>query len=169
MQELSFRKDILPLKDKLFRIALRITLNSAEAEDIVQETLVRVWSKRGEWAQLESAEAYCLTIARNLALDRAARKEAQAAELPPDVEQTADTTDPHDLLVHKERLQLIHRFVSQLPEKQRTVMQLRDIEGKSYKEIAQLLSLTEDQVKVNLFRARQKVRQQFLDTERYGL
>ena len=61
MQEISFRNDILPLKDKLFRLALRITSDRAEAEDVVQETLIRVWNKRDEWTQFGSVEAYCLT------------------------------------------------------------------------------------------------------------
>ena len=134
MQEISFRNDILPLKDKLFRLALRITSDRAEAEDVVQETLIRVWNKRDEWTQFGSVEAYCLTVARNL-----------------------------------ERMALIHRLINELPEKQRLIMQLRDMEGKSYKEIAVVLSLTEEQVKVNLFRARQKVKQRFIDIEGYGL
>ena len=54
MQEISFRNDILPLKDKLFRLALRITLDRAEAEDVVQDTMIRVWNKRDEWSQFES-------------------------------------------------------------------------------------------------------------------
>ena len=58
------------MKNKLFRLALRITLDSAEAEDIVQDTLIRVWNKRDEWHSLDSVEAYCLTVARNLAIDR---------------------------------------------------------------------------------------------------
>lgn len=54
-------------------------------------------------------------------------------------------------------------------EKQRLIMQLRDIEGESYKEIAKILNLTEEQVKVNLFRARQKVKQRYLEIDEYGL
>lgn len=83
MQEISFRNDILPLKDKLFRLALRITSDRAEAEDVVQETLIRVWNKRDEWTQFGSVEAYCLTVARNLAIDRSERKDARAVELTP--------------------------------------------------------------------------------------
>lgn len=169
MQENSFRNDILPLKDKLFRLALRITSDRAEAEDIVQETLIRVWNKRDEWPQLGSVEAYCLTVARNLALDRSERKDAQTVELTPEMEQTPDASSPYDRLVNKERMKLLHRLLDRLPEKQRSIMQLRDVEGKSYKEIAALLNLTEEQVKVNLFRARQKVKQQFIDIEGYGL
>ena len=61
MQAIDFRHDILPLKDKLFRIALRIVADRAEAEDIVQEAMIRVWNRREEWPQLESVEAFCYT------------------------------------------------------------------------------------------------------------
>lgn len=170
MQILDFRKDILPLKDKLFRLALRITFDRAEAEDIVQETLLRVWNKRDEWMHFNSAEAYCLTVARNLAIDRSERKDAQAVALTQELElDPGDTPTPHDRLVNKERLELVYRLIDGLPEKQRLIMQLRDVEGKSYKEIAALLNLTEEQVKVNLFRARQKVKQRFTEIDDYGL
>ena len=169
MQKIDFRKDILPLKDKLFRLALRITFDRAEAEDIVQETMIRVWNKRDEWNGLESVEAYCLTVARNLAIDRSEKKGSQTVELTIGGEQTPDASSPYDRLVNKERLKLVHRLVGELPEKQRLIMQLRDVEGKSYKEIAAALRLTEEQVKVNLFRARQKVKQKFIDIDNYGL
>ena len=169
MQTLDFRHDILPLKDKLFRLALRITFDRAEAEDIVQETMIRVWSKRDEWAQFSSVEAYCLTVARNLAIDRSERMEAHNVELTAEAEQMPDTSGPHERLVGKERLQLLQRLIARLPEKQRSVLQLRDVEEKSYKEIAEILNITEEQVKVNLFRARQKVKQQFIDIDNYGL
>ncbi|WP_321519761.1 sigma-70 family RNA polymerase sigma factor [uncultured Bacteroides sp.] len=169
MQEISFRNDILPLKDKLFRIALRITFDRAEAEDVVQDTMVRVWNKRDEWSQLESIEAYCLTVCRNLAIDRSQKKEAQNLELTPELEQTVIASGPYDQLVNEERMKLIHQLISELPEKQRVIMQLRDIEGESYKEISNVLQLTEEQVKVNLFRARQKIKQRYTDIENYGL
>ena len=108
-------------------------------------------------------------MAKNLAIDRRERKDAQTVELTPEVEQTPDASGPYDRLVDKERMNLIHRLVNELPEKQRLIMQLRDIEGKSYKEIAIVLHLTEEQVKVNLFRARQKVKQRYLDIDGYGL
>lgn len=169
MQTPDFRHDILPLKDKLFRVALRITFDRAEAEDIVQETLIRVWNKRDEWPQFASIEAYCLTVARNLAIDRSERMEAQNIGLTPETEQMADASGPHEQLVGKERLRLLRRLIARLPEKQRAVLQLRDVEEKSYKEIAGILDITEEQVKVNLFRARQKVKQQFIDIDNYGL
>lgn len=169
MQEISFRNDILPLKDKLFRLALRITLDRAEAEDVVQDTMIRVWNKRDEWQQFESVEAYCLIVARNLAIDRSQKKEAQHVELTPEMAEEADTSGPYDRLVNNERMRIIHRLINELPEKQRLIMQLRDIEGESYKEIAKVLQLTEEQVKVNLFRARQKVKQRYIGIDKYGL
>jgi RNA polymerase sigma-70 factor (ECF subfamily) len=170
MQEISFRKDILPLKDKLFRLALRITLDRAEAEDVVQDTLIRVWSKREEWSQFDSIEAFCFTVARNLAIDRSEKKEAANVELTPDMmEQASDASGPDKQLVRTEQMNLIHRLINELPEKQRTVVQLRDIEGKNYKEIATVMQMTEEQVKVTLFRARQKVKQQYLAIDGYGL
>ena len=169
MQEISFRDDILPLKDKLFRLALRITFDRAEAEDVVQDTMIRVWNKREEWTQFGSIEAYCLTVAKNLAIDRSQKKEAQNVELTPEMEEESEISGPYDQLVNNERMSIIHRLINELPEKQRLIMQLRDIEGESYKEIAKILNLTEEQVKVNLFRARQKVKQRYLELDEYGL
>ena len=169
MQEISFRNDILPLKDKLFRLALRITLDRAEAEDVVQDTMIRVWNKRDEWQQFESVEAYCLIVAKNLAIDRSQKKDAQNVELSPEMAEEADTSGPYDRLVNNERMKIIHRLIDELPEKQRLIMQLRDIEGESYKDIAKVLQLTEEQVKVNLLRARQKVKQRYIEIDEYGL
>lgn len=169
MQEISFRDDILPLKDKLFRLALRITFNRAEAEDIVQDALIKVWNKRDEWAQMESVEAYCLTVVRNLAIDRSQKKESQNLELTPETQEMPDALTPESQFERDEQLRLVHRLVNELPEKQRTIVQLRDIEGKSYKEIADVLAITEEQVKVNLFRARQRIKLKYSEINDYGL
>ena len=75
----------------------------------------------------------------------------------------------YDQMIHDERMNIINRLVNELPEKQRLIKQMRDIEGESYKKIAGLLNLTEEQVKVNLFRARQKVKQRYLEIDEYGL
>ena len=169
MREISFRNDILPLKDKLYRLALRITFDSAEAEDIVQDTMIRVWNKRDEWTQFDSIEAYCLTVARNLAIDRSQKLESQNVELTPETQEMPDTLTPDRAYEQDEQLRLVHHLINELPEKQRTIVQLRDIEGKSYKEIADVLQLTEEQVKVNLFRARQRIKLKYSEIDNYGL
>ena len=171
MKKIDFRTDVLPLKNELYRLALRITLNPAEAEDIVQDTMLKVWNRREQWDEIASIEAFCLTICRNLALDRNKRAGSQNAPLdvyddPPDRSHAAN---PEEQAIGNDRIALVRRLIDKLPEKQRSCMQLRDIEGKSYKEIAAVIGITEQQVKINIFRARQAIRQQFLETERYGL
>ena len=169
MKEISFRNDILPLKDKLYRLALRITLDSAEAEDIVQDNMIRVWNKRDEWAQFNSIEAFCLTVARNLAIDRSQKSEAQNIELTTETQEMSDGSTPERQLERSEQMDLVRKLINELPEKQRTIIQLRDIEEKSYKEIADVMQLTEDQVKVTLFRARQRIKAKYNEIQSYGL
>lgn len=169
MQKISFRNDILPLKDKLFRLALCITRNREEAEDIVQDTMLRVWNRREEWNVWETVEGFCLTICRNLAIDRSQKMDARHVELTPEVTELPDMAAPDRLMERDERLGLLHRLIAELPEKQRTILQLRDVEGKSYKEIAEILQLTEEVVKVNLFRARQRIKLKYNEIDTYGL
>lgn len=158
MKEISFKNDVLPLKDKLFRLALRITLNREEAEDIVQDTLMKLWNQRDEWSAIQNMETYLMTICRNLSLDAIEKKERLNISLDETVHDRPDTSRTQDEeLMKQQQLNTVMRIIGQLPEKQRTIMQLRDIEGKSYQEIADIMSINVSDVKVNLFRARQKV------------
>ena len=161
--ELSFRNNILPLKNELYRLALRITMNAAEAEDVVQETMMKVWARRDQWEQIESIEAFCMTICRNLSLDKMRRMDNQTQSLDAayDPKDQHVASNPEEQAVQRDRIQLVRQLISQLPEKQRSCMQLRDMEGKSYKDIATILDITEEQVKVNIFRARQTIREKF--------
>ena len=170
MQDIDFRYDLLTLKNKLFRLALRITLDSAEAEDVTSDTLIKVWNKREELRGVESIEAYCMTVCRNLALDRHEKKEAQNLSLEANEIDAADNSfTPDEQLERDEKLRKVHELFNQLPERQRTIMQLRDIEEKSYHEIATIMGVSEEVVKVTLFRARQAIRKQYDKIENYGL
>ena len=169
MEKVSFRNDVLPLKNQLFRLALRITLNREEAEDIVQDTMIKVWDKRYEWGSIDSIEAYSLRICRNLSLDRLKKRDNQNGSLEEEQPRQEPLSTPQDRLVDQDRLRIVKKIVNSLPEKQRTCMQLRDFEGKQYKEIVSILGITEEQVKTNIFRARQTVKQRFQKIEQYGL
>jgi RNA polymerase sigma-70 factor (ECF subfamily) len=142
-----------------------------EAEDVVQETMIKVWNRRDRWEELESIEAFCLTICRNIAIDKMRKMENQNQSLADehDAPDQSYASNPEEQAMQQDRIQLVRRLIDNLPEKQRSVMQLRDIEGKSYKEIAQVLDISEEQVKINIFRARQTIRQKFIETEKYGL
>ena len=170
MKEISFRTDVLPLKDVLYRLALRITQKHEDAQDVVQDTLIKVWNKRDDLSGIDSLEAYCLTICRNLALDKLKAKSSQNESLDSILIDTPDQGgSPYEQMLQKDRIALVRRMVNSLPEKQRSCMQLRDFEGKSYKEIATILNISEDQVKVNIFRARQAIKTKYQQIEGYGL
>lgn len=172
MKKVSFRNDVLPLKNELYRLALRITLNPADAEDVVQETMMKVWSRREQWEQIESMEAFCLTICRNLALDKIRKMGNDEQSLDAEEYDAPDhshSADPEEHAIQQDRIRLVRRIIDNLPEKQRSVMQLRDFEGKSYKEIAAILEISEEQVKINIYRARQVIKQKFIEAEKYGL
>ncbi len=171
MKKISFQADVLPLKNELFRLALRITLNRAEAEDVVQETMMKVWNRRNDWDKIDSIEAFCLTTCRNLSLDKMRRMDNQVATLEQDHDPADNSYDanPAEQAEQRDRVTLVRKLIQRLPEKQRTAMQLRDIEGKSYRDIAVIMNISEQQVKVNIFRARQTVKKEFEQQEQYGL
>ena len=150
---LNFRTDILPLKDQLYRLALRITLNTAEAEDIVQETLIKVWNKRDSWDQIDNIEAFCFTVCRNHNQNKTLDDKGS--------DQIDTSNDPFRQTIVNDQMDMVRQIVDSLPEKQRSCIQLRDFEGKTYKDIALILGITEEQVKVNIFRARQAIKQRY--------
>ena len=169
MKTISFQNDILPLKDMLFRLALRITLSREDAEDVVQETLIRCWNKRDSWQDIDSIPAFATTICRNLALDctkKAGRnnRSLDNTEKPVAPETTfLSNEDPHRKAVNSDRMAQLQSIINTLPENQKLCLQLRDFEEKNYKEIAELLQMTEQQVKTNIFRARQTIKNRFID------
>lgn len=170
MRPIDFRYDLLPLKDKLFRLALRITLDTAEAEDVTQDTLIRVWERREELTEVQSLEAYVLTVGRRLALDRSRKREAANLSLEATEADAPDNAPGADeRMEQEERLRRVHLIFNSLPEQQRTALQLRDVEGRSYREVADIMGISEDNVKVTIFRARKAVKQQYDKFENYGL
>ena len=169
MKKFSFQNDVLPLKDKLFRLALRITLNRQDAEDIVQETLLRMWktmrnAESGTGEAIDNLEAFALTTCRNLSLDLGERMEHRNISFDSEQhDQAADSTwSPYERLVSDERYTQLNRLVNALPEKQRTALQLRDMEGRSYREIAEVMQISESDVKINIFRARKKIKESWI-------
>lgn len=170
MKIIDFRHELLPLKDKMFRLALRITLNRAEAEDVTQDILLRVWEQRESLGELRSLEAYVLTAVRNLALDRVAKTDNANVSLD-DVQTDAfdSAPCPDEDMEQQESLKRVREIMSGLPEAQRTALQLREIEGHSYRETADIMNVSEANVKVLIFRARQAVKNQIDKIESYGL
>lgn len=163
-----FHQDIFPIRHKLYRFALRITGSAPDAEDVVQEVLERVWKTAAEQsAGVQNWEAWCMTLTRNRSLDRnRSRALRRTAPLDGLGDRIGDGHGPARSAELSDLAAQVRRLMQQLPEKQRLVMHLRDVEELSYDEIAETLQISLDQVKVNLHRARKAIREQLLDLEK---
>ena len=154
----AFKQHILPLKDKLFRFAFHLLQNVHEAEDAVQEVMAAIWARRAEWPQWNSIPAYCMTATRNQCLDRLRRRRKVTVHEDNAKPIHSTESDPYEKVTNKEMIQRIRVCMDQLPPNQQQVIRLREMEGFSYNEIAQVLDMSLDQVKVNLFRGRNAIR-----------
>jgi RNA polymerase sigma factor (sigma-70 family) len=166
----AFENRVLPTKNKLFRFALRFLGNEEEAKDIVQEVFIRVWNGREQMKQVQNWEAWCMRITRNLSLDRIrliTRKQTRPIEETFHLQHEA--LSPYESAEIGESMQKITTMIAALPEKQRQIIHLRDVEGYSYQEICEILELDINQVKVNLFRARNSVSEKMTKIDAYGL
>jgi len=165
----SFESRVLPVKNKLYRFAFRILGNSEEAKDVVQEALIKVWNGREGLDAIQNMEAWCMRVTKNLSLDRIRSLQRKQTDSLDGVDVKQDTLSPHDKTEIQEHMQRINELMASLPDKQRQVMHLRDIEGHSYNEICEILEMDMSQVKVYLFRARNAVREKLVKINAYGL
>jgi RNA polymerase sigma factor (sigma-70 family) len=166
----AFQNRIMPAKNKLFRFALRFLGNEDDAKDVVQEVLIKVWNGREQMNEIQNWEAWCMRITKNLSLDRIrslSRKQTQPIEDGYEIHEQ-DLT-PHETTELQESMHSINILIAGLPEKQRQIIHLRDVEGYSYNEISEILEIDMNQVKVNLFRARNAVREKLIKINAYGL
>ena len=165
----QFTSEILPLKNKLYRFALRIVGNVAVAEDVVQEVMIKLWNQRDKLHEYNNLEAWCIRMTKNLSIDKTRSKHYQMGIIPEGFDITSDQQTPHQVAETQDTMQQIKNMINQLPTKQREVMYMRDIEGLSYKEIEEQLQIPMNQVKVCLFRARKFIKSQLINSESYGL
>ena len=164
----EFTSKVIPIKDQLYRFSLRIVGNVAEAEDVVQEVLIKLWSKQSELAKYNNLEAWCMKMTKNLSIDKLRSKHRRVSAFQEGFDLADSHVDPHRQTEINDSMNHIQKLMQDLPEKQRMVMELRDIEGLNYKEIAELLDISLNQVKVNLFRARQTMRTKLINQQSYG-
>ena len=161
MTRAIFQTNILPIRHKLYRFALRITVHTQEAEDVVQEVLEKIWkTPETQTEQVKNWEAWCMTLTRNRSLDKS-RSQNQRRTAPINALQDfqTQTLNPAQHTESGDTVAFVKRLMQQLPEKQRLVMHLRDVEELTYEEIAETLNLSLDQVKINLHRARKTIRE----------
>lgn len=166
----AFENRVLPSKNKLFRFAFRMLGSSEEAKDVVQEVMIKVWNGREQMAEVQNMEAWCMRITKNLSLDKLRSRQRRATDsIDEGFEVRHEALSPHENTELNESMLRINQLIAALPEKQRQVIHLRDIEGYSYNEICEMLELDMSQVKVSLFRARNAVREKLVKMNAYGL
>ncbi len=165
----TFKSEVLPLKNKLYRFAFSILGNEDVSRDVVQETLLKVWEKREELSVIENKEAWCITLTRNFALDKFRSKHHKTMPLSNHIEPEYKEPSPYHLTEMENTINVIERIVERLPVKQKETFQLRDIEGFSYQEISNITGYNINDVKVNIFRARKAIRTSLLKLQKHGL
>lgn len=149
-----FNEKVFPLRDKLYRFSLSIVRKNDIAEDVVQEILIKVWDKREDWENWYNMDAMIYTMTKNLSLDKLKKKDNQLYSIPEGYDTPSQGRNPVQRVISKDVAEIIEKAIAGLNEIQRMVIQLRDIEGFTYKEIAEKTDLTMAQVKVNLHRGR---------------
>lgn len=154
------------LKDTVFRLARSILSDIHLAEDVTQDVFVRVWQQREAILRSDHPRAYICRIAHNLAIDRLRHRERERSFA---IEEVAITSRNYDDTERSDMVMLTKRFISELPERQRIVIHLRDVEGYELEDIAQILEVDEASVRVNLSRARKSIKEQLLNAMNYGV
>ncbi|MCK0190122.1 RNA polymerase sigma factor [Arenibacter sp. F20364] len=168
MQQTEFLNVVLPFKDKLYRLAKRLLVSKEEAEDATQEILMKLWSKNKMMDGYNNVEAYAMMMTKNFCLDRLKSKQAGNLKLVHSNYKDENVSLQNQLEV-KDSLSWIERIMEELPEQQKMVLQLRDVEQYEFEEIAELLDMSATAVRVALSRARKTVREKLVQKHNYGI
>ena len=153
----------------LLQIVQQYVPTNEDAEEVLQDVFIKIWNKRGELRGIENLEAFSMRMTKNLAIDKTRSKHKRTQSLGEGLDFVTRAANPHQKMESSDTIGQIRQLMNQLPDKQRMVMQLRDIEEMTYDEIGDALDIPMNQVKVNLFRARKKIRELLLNKKEYGL
>ncbi len=137
-----------------------------DAEDIVQEVFLRLWVRRESLAEYKSVEAFAMTITKNLCLDRMKSKDYKTEELTIVHQQVSHAT-PYKKLELTDTYNRIQMIMNSLPEQQRMIIHLRDIEGFEFEEIEEIMNINLNTIRVNLSRARKRIKEILQNTYNY--
>ena len=169
MTQEQFENNILPLQDQLYRYAVSILFDVEAGKDIVQEVLLKLWKQREKLDQIENLSAWCIRLTRNTCLDRLRSPKNKMLGLEQAGTPLAQRLIPDVDAEQNDLVKAMHRMLKDLPTQQQEIFRLHDIMGYSNREIEELLQLNDSQVKVNLCRARQKIRKRLTQMINYGL
>lgn len=168
MNQNEFVHIITPFKDKLFRLAKRMLVSREEAEDATQEVILRLWNKNDSLERYNSIEALAMTMTKNYCLDQLKSKRASNLQIVHNNYQDKQAS-VYAQIEHQNTLHWTEKIIDSLPEQQRLILQLREIEEYEFSEIAQVLEMNETAIRVALSRARKTLREQIEKTHNYGI
>lgn len=167
MTQKEFLSTVLPFKDKLYRLAKRLLVSSDEAEDAVQEIMLKLWNGKEKMGNYKNPEAFAMTMTKNFCLDRLKSKQAGNMKI---VHSNFQNTDNVERQVEaNDGVSLVFQIMETLPEQQRMILQLRDVEQYEFAEISEMLGSNETAIRVALSRARKTVREQMIKKYNYGI
>ena len=168
MEESAFISFITPLQERLFRVAKRLLVSSQEAQDAVGEVTLKLWDKRDRLTSVQNLDAYAMTMTKNFCLDRLKSKQGNHLRLV-HVNYEKPTDSLSESIEHRNSFSIVEKAMELLPEKQKLVVQLRDIEGLSYEEIEAILDMKPTALRVALSRARKTLKENLVKHHAYGL
>jgi len=169
MKAEEFKIKILPINKKLYRFAYRMLKDTMEAQDAVQEVYIKLWALRDKLEIYDSIEAFAMKVTRNLCLDKIKAKRTVSLEaMKNNSEQIVSELTPQNQLEITDMVNKVKGIIEFLPELQKTIIQLRDIEGYEFNEIAEIMEISINTIRVNLSRARKKVRETLIRNYNYG-
>ena len=167
MKEAAYIETVHQIEQKLFRIAKRLLISHEEAQDATQEVLVKVWQKSSELSHVKSIEAYAMTMVKNYCYDRLKSKQASNMSIEYSIHDKSQ--DQSAAFEAKDRLSFVEKIVNNLPDKQKLILQLRDVEGATFEEIAEVVQMEPTAIRVNLSRARKRIKESLEQIDAYGI
>jgi RNA polymerase sigma-70 factor (ECF subfamily) len=168
MKQVEFLNVVMPFKDKLYRLAKRLLVSSEEAEDATQEILLKLWTKNKAMSNYKNVEAFAMTMTKNFCLDRLKSKQAGNLKLVHS-NYTDENTSLQKQVEANDSVSWVQKIMEELPEQQKLVLQLRDVEEYDYDEIAEILDMQPTAIRVALSRARKTVREKLMQKHSYGI
>lgn len=168
MNQKEFMQLVNPFKDKLFRVAKRLLVSTEEAEDATQEVLVKLWNKNETLEAYNSVEALAMTMTKNYCLDQLKSKRASNLKIVHN-NFTDREAGLQQQVEDKDTWNWVEKIMNDLPQQQKLIVQLRDIEEMEFEEISKILDMNESAIRTALSRARKTIRETMTKTHHYGI
>ena len=168
MTQTEFLNIVLPFKDKVFRLAKRLLVSREEAEDATQEVLLKLWNNKLKIVEYKNVEAFSMTMTKNYCFDKLKSKQAQNLKIVHSNYEEKNTPLQKQVELN-DSVSWVAKIIAELPEQQKMIIQLRDIEDYNFDEIAKMLDMSNTAVRVALSRARKTIREKLTNTHNYGV